>query len=114
MNPVSFLGLMGFLGFLGIATGETSYCGFFGFFGFAIWAPVRYDELFASYVKASATLAFFCMTALFSATVAAVVLFGLQSSALLMMVLVFVITLFVFVIRLLVFTFVESAEDAGA
>ncbi|MDO5846071.1 MAG: DUF3796 domain-containing protein [Methanocorpusculum sp.] len=114
MNPLALFGLMGLLGFLGILTGEAAYFGFFGFFVFFRYAIVRYDELFASYVKSSAASAFFCMAVLFTVSIAAVVLFHLQSAALTIFVLVCVLTIMAFIVRLLIFEFAESASAQGA
>ncbi len=108
MNPISLLGLLGLLGILGPVTGEYAYCGFFGFFVFFGYVLIPYDELFSSYVSSSAKYAFLSMVILFAAAVPAIVLFHLQTSAVLLLTLVFVISIIVFICRLRAYEFAEK------
>lgn len=110
MNKVSLIGLLGLLGFLGFYTGKYEYCGFFGFFIFFAYANVKYDELFANYVKKSAATAFFTSVILFGLSIASIVLLNLKEFLPIIMVLVFTVSLIVFIVMLTVFQFAENTK----
>jgi len=111
MNMISLMGLIGFLGFLGFYTGNYGYFGFFGFFVFFTYALKKYDELFDTYVKKSATLAFFTSVVLFCAALCAVVLLGDPALIPVLFTLVFVVSIIVFILRLTIY---EMAENIRA
>ncbi|MDO5845010.1 MAG: DUF3796 domain-containing protein [Methanocorpusculum sp.] len=111
MNKISLIGLLGFLGFLGIYTGSYEYFGFFGFFVFFAYAGVKYDELFAEYLRKSAAAGFFTSVALFGVSVASTVLLNLKEYLPLILIGVFTVSMIVFILRLTIFQFAESAGE---
>ena len=108
---ISLMGFIGFLGFLGLYTGNYGYFGFFGFFVFFTYALKKYDELFDTYVKKSATTAFFTSVVLFCAALCAVVLLGEPSLIPTLFTLVFVISIIVFILRLITYEMVENVHS---
>jgi fatty acid desaturase len=108
---ISLMGLIGFLGFLGFYSGNYGFFGFFSFFVFFTYALKKYDELFDSYVKKSATLAFFTSVVLFCAALCAVVILGTSEFTTGIFMLLLGISLIVFILRLTIY---EMAENIRA
>ena len=110
INKLSLLGLIGFLGLLVIPTGEISYAAFLAFFVFFGYIRVIPDELFLSYVKTAAAIAFFLQTTLFCIVYAAVVLLSNPALFTPAFPLTFAISMIVFIITLV---YHEIAEQRG-
>ncbi len=87
------------------------YFGFFGFFVFFTYALKKYDELFDAYVKKSATTAFFTSVVLFCAALCAVVILNVPEYIPVLFTLVFVISIIVFILRLIIYEMVENVHS---